>query len=79
MLLCLSTTSSLQELSPAQRIHWSARTRAAGIFAVQAPIVEMPFDVWREESMIHENERCLDDTITLEFMVRFGRPLYMPS
>ena len=71
----LSTNSSLSKFSPSKRYWWSARTRQGKDDPVQAPFVELPFDVWNNNILAKEGTHTLEEVCETKFMVRFGRPL----
>lgn len=71
----LSTNSKLSDYSPSSRIHWSGRVQNAPTTFVQTPYTELPFDVWKESHLVSEGVHKMDDVCSVEFIVRFGRPL----
>jgi len=68
----LSTNSSLSGYSPHNKISWSARSGEDAGDQLQAPFVELPFDIWAQ---VREDTLRLDDVAKAEHMVKFGRPL----
>lgn len=74
----LSTSSNLAELAPSIRWHPSTRVTTGGI-ALQAPFTELPFDCFQQEGPFVQPENVKLDLLGQdEFLVRFGRPLYVP-
>ena len=74
----LSTNYKLSDCSPSSRhsVSWSARIENSGVtHHVQTPYTELPFDVWKESYLDKEGKHTMDDVCSVEFMVRFGRPL----
>jgi hypothetical protein len=72
-IIYLSTNFNLSTFSPPRHKAWSLRSREA-TYALQTPIVELPFDTWRAP-IVRENQLTLELACEPEFMVRFGRPL----
>ena len=78
MVFFLSTNYKLSDCSPSSRhsVSWSARIENSGVtHHVQTPYTELPFDVWKESYLDKEGKHTMDDVCSVEFMVRFGRPL----
>ena len=71
----LSTNSMLSDYSPASRVFWSGRVQKANVAYIQTPYTELPFDVWKEPHLVSEGRHTMDNVCSVEFMVRFGRPL----
>lgn len=74
----LSTSSNLGVFIPHRSHYASERVRNAPEDPLHAPVVELPWDVWRgpnNEPISREGELRLEDVCTASFMVRFGRPL----
>jgi hypothetical protein len=71
----LSTNSKLSDYSPSNRVFWSSRGRNAALTHVQTPYTELPFDVWKEPHIVSEGAHTMDEICSVEFIVRFGRPL----
>jgi hypothetical protein len=71
----LSTNSMLSDYSPSGRVFWSKRGQNSTIAYIQTPYTELPFDVWKESHLITEGKHTMDDVCSVEFIVRFGRPL----
>ncbi|KAM6494977.1 hypothetical protein JOM56_009600 [Amanita muscaria] len=72
----LSTNSMLSDYSPSSRIFWSQRVQNSSVEQIQTPYTELPFDVWKESHLISEGGHTMDQVCSVEFMVRFGRPLW---
>lgn len=74
--LFLSTSSHLNmaKLAPGRALSISAR--AADTAIVQAPITETPFDCHPDLPLWPQAHR-VGDLSSIEFMSRFGRPLYV--
>lgn len=73
----MSTNSNLAVYSPRAQGHWSARTTSTRIGKLQTPIVEMPFDMSSDEHLAIEGKHTAADVCQDEFMVRFGRMMYV--
>ena len=71
----LSTNSNLQEYSPSLHTFWSLRGRNLKQAYRQTPYTELPFDILKEEQLVTEGQHTVDVVCSVEFMVRFGRPL----
>jgi hypothetical protein len=69
----LSTNSSLAQFASPQALAKSARIRG-GKAETHAPITETPFDCC-EDLMVKPGVLKMQDTSTIQFMARFGRPL----
>ena len=65
----------LSDYSPSSRVFWSTMGQNSSITHVQTPYTELPFDVWKEPHLVTEGIHTMDDVCSVEFMVRFGRPL----
>ncbi|KAG6808805.1 hypothetical protein H0H92_002835 [Tricholoma furcatifolium] len=80
--LFLSTYSRLSDFSPSQRHFWSSRgtTRTGPGESLNAPFVELPFDVFRDaessSKLVEEDKYSVAEVCKLDFMARFGRPLF---
>ncbi|KAG6850384.1 hypothetical protein H0H93_013939 [Arthromyces matolae] len=74
----LSTYSRLSILAPSRKKHWSDRLakRQEVDFDLNAPFVELPFDCWKERFLHEEGKDSIDKICSLEFKMRFGRPLF---
>ncbi|THH19412.1 hypothetical protein EW146_g1745 [Bondarzewia mesenterica] len=70
----LSTNSHVAYFAPIQHLARSARARSNNAH-LQAPITETPFDC-HPSFPIRPNQFTLADVTTVEFMARFGRPLF---
>ena len=57
------------------RVYWSAIGRDSYMTHEQTPYTELPFDVWKESCLVSEGVHTMDNVCSVEFMVRFGRPL----
>ncbi|TDL22696.1 hypothetical protein BD410DRAFT_897943 [Rickenella mellea] len=66
----LSTTPELLRNPPPRHI-WPNYQKP-----LQVPFIELPFDQWKEAYLVTEGSHALDDVCDVEFMVRFGRPLF---
>jgi hypothetical protein len=73
----LSTNSNIREYAPPGRTFWSKRGQNITLLYIQTPYTELPFDVWKEPHLVTEGAHTLDDVCSVEFMVRFGRPLFV--
>ncbi|KAG6886188.1 hypothetical protein C0993_000706, partial [Termitomyces sp. T159_Od127] len=77
--LFLSTNSRLSEFTPSVRDFWSARPVSSelneGDDNMNAPFVELPFDAWKQPSLVTEGTHSPEEICSLKFMARFGRPL----
>ena len=71
----LSTNSMLSDYSPASRVFWSGRVQNSDVAYIQTPYTELPFDIWKEPHLVSEGGHTIDNVCSVEFMVRFGRPL----
>jgi hypothetical protein len=67
----MSTSSNLSQLAPPQSIHSSDRVMAND--TIHAPFCEMPFDILAVP--IAPSTKTLNETLTIEHLVQFGRPL----
>ncbi|KNZ71504.1 hypothetical protein J132_09412 [Termitomyces sp. J132] len=78
--LFLSTYSRLSEFAPSSRNFWSGRPLATDPQGsddnMNAPFVELPFDAWKESSLVIEGTHSAEEICSLKFMARFGRPLF---
>ncbi|TCD63019.1 hypothetical protein EIP91_006082 [Steccherinum ochraceum] len=75
----LSTSSNLGVFIPQRSHYTSERVRNANKDPLHAPVVELPWDIWRgpkDEPISQEGTLILDDVCKASFMVRFGRPLF---
>ncbi|KAF8592712.1 hypothetical protein K439DRAFT_1656117 [Ramaria rubella] len=70
----LSTKSHLEKFAPSHELAKSARARE-NVDALQAPITEVPFDC-SKNLYIHPGQYTLKETCTVEFMAKFGRPMF---
>ena len=68
----LSTNSSLPKLAPTRQNAVSARI-SRGEADLNTPIIEIPFDC--HHKIIGNGELLLNETISIRFLARFGRPL----
>ena len=75
----LSTNSTLSDYSPSRRVFWSKRGQDLSMAYIQTPYTELPFDVWKRTHLVSEGAYKMDQVCAVEFMVRFGRPLCVPS
>ncbi|XP_006462441.1 hypothetical protein AGABI2DRAFT_179180 [Agaricus bisporus var. bisporus H97] len=78
--LFISTFSRLSQFSPRPRNFWSSRLLKASDEGsdddMHAPFVELPFDLWKQASIVVEGAHTDDEICSLPFMARFGRPLF---
>ncbi|KAG5330264.1 hypothetical protein C0989_009044 [Termitomyces sp. Mn162] len=79
--LFLSTYSRLSETVPtSSRNFWSSRPMSSHSEGsddnMNAPFVELPFDAWKEPSLVIEGTHSSQEICSLKFMARFGRPLF---
>lgn len=74
-LVVLSTNPCLDRMAPSRPLFWSSRIYEASRDQVQAPITELPFDVFPSEALILENDKNLLDYCEMSSIVKFGRPL----
>ncbi|KAH0585672.1 hypothetical protein H2248_008884 [Termitomyces sp. 'cryptogamus'] len=80
--LFLSTYSRLSDTVPtSSRNFWSSRPMSSNCEGsyddnLNAPFVELPFDVWKEPSLVIEGTHSAQEICSLKFMARFGRPLF---
>ncbi|TCD66424.1 hypothetical protein EIP91_001360 [Steccherinum ochraceum] len=75
----LSTSSNLGVFIPQRGHYTSERVRNARKGPLHAPVVELPWDIWRgpnNEPISTEGTLTLKDVCKASFMVRFGRPLF---
>ena len=70
----LSTNSSLPKLASTKRNAVSARI-SRGEADLNTPIIEIPFDC--HHKIIGNGELSLNETISVHFLARFGRPLWV--
>ena len=70
----LSTNSSLPKLAPMKWNAVSARI-SRGEAALNTLIIEIPFDC--HHKIIGNGELSLNETISVHFLARFGRPLWV--
>ncbi|KAF8579397.1 hypothetical protein K439DRAFT_1525242 [Ramaria rubella] len=70
----LSTNSHLEKFAPSREMAKSARARE-NADALQAPITETPFDC-AKDLYIRPGKCTLQDICTIEFMSKFGRPMF---
>ena len=68
----LSTNSSLPKLAPTKQNAISARI-SRGDADLNAPIIEIPFDC--HHKTVGNGEFSLNETVSVHFLARFGRPL----
>jgi hypothetical protein len=68
----LSTNSSLPKLAPTKQNAVSARI-SRGEADLNTPIIEIPFDC--HHKTVGNGEFSLNETISVHFLARFGRPL----
>jgi hypothetical protein len=68
----LSTNSSLPKLAPTKQNAVSARI-SRGEADLNTPIIEIPFDC--HHKTVGNGELSLNETISIHFLARFGRPL----
>lgn len=71
----LSTNPKLSDYSPSSRAFWSARVQNSDSSYVQTPYTELPFDIWKDRHLVLEGAHTMDEVCSVEFIVRFGRPL----
>ena len=71
----ISATFSLSRYSPTKTYGSSARIMKGKDDPVQAPFVELPFDMWSDDILAREDTHTLEEVCKPKFMVRFGRPL----
>ena len=71
----ISNSLKLSDYSYSSGVFWSARAQKSDIAYVQTPYTELPFDVWEGSHLVSEGAYTMDDVCSLEFIVRFGRPL----
>ncbi|EKM79146.1 hypothetical protein AGABI1DRAFT_128309 [Agaricus bisporus var. burnettii JB137-S8] len=78
--LFISTFSRLSQFSPRPRNFWSSRllkpTDEGSDDDMHAPFVELPFDFWKQATIVVEGAHTGDEICSLPFMARFGRPLF---
>ncbi|KNZ81353.1 hypothetical protein J132_01267 [Termitomyces sp. J132] len=78
--LFLSTYSRLSETVSSSRNFWSSRPMSSHSEGsddnMNAPFVELPFDAWKEPSLVIEGTHSAQEICSLKFMARFGRPLF---
>ncbi|KAH0578109.1 hypothetical protein H2248_012606 [Termitomyces sp. 'cryptogamus'] len=78
--LFLSTYSRLSETISSSRNFWSSRPMSSHSEGsddnMNAPFVELPFDAWKEPSLVIEGTHSAQEICSLKFMARFGRPLF---
>ncbi|KAG5348591.1 hypothetical protein C0989_009636, partial [Termitomyces sp. Mn162] len=76
--LFLSTYSRLSETVSSSRNFWSSRPMSSHSEGsddnMNAPFVELPFDAWKEPSLVIEGTHSAQEICSLKFMARFGRP-----
>ena len=68
----LSTNSSLPKLAPTKQNAISARI-SRGDADLNTPIIEIPFDC--HHKTVGNGEFSLNETVSVHFLARFGRPL----
>ncbi|KAG6816245.1 hypothetical protein H0H93_008245, partial [Arthromyces matolae] len=78
--LFISAYSRLSEFTPIARNFWSSRPldRETDEY-MHPPFVELPFDIWRPSEgryMMKEGTHSAKEICSLQFMARFGRPLF---
>ncbi len=74
----LSTNLKLKRLAAPQPYHASARVTENSDIALPAPFTELPFDCdWGGERIVTQSAMHLDDINCPEFLVKFGRPLFV--
>ena len=73
--LFLSTMSKISNFTPPILTDPSNRI-ADGTLSIIPPFTELGFD--QLANRLAEDKYSIEDVSTLEFMVRFGRPLYVP-
>ena len=71
----ISTKFKLSDYSPSSHVSWASRGINKTYNHVQTPYTELPFDVWKESHIVSEGVHTMDDVCSVEFIVRFGRPL----
>ncbi|KAG6835607.1 hypothetical protein H0H93_016564 [Arthromyces matolae] len=76
----ISAYSRLSESTPIARNFWSSRPldRETDEY-MHPPFVELPFDTWRPSEgryMMKEGTHSAEEICSLQFMARFGRPLF---
>lgn len=76
--LFIGAYSQLCEFTPAPN-YWSSRPFTPLLDErddnINAPFVELPFDLWKEPNIVTEGTHTAEDICSLKFMARFGRPL----
>ncbi|XP_006455993.1 hypothetical protein AGABI2DRAFT_180798 [Agaricus bisporus var. bisporus H97] len=77
--LFIGAYSQLCEFTPAPN-YWSSRPFTPLLDErddnINAPFVELPFDLWKEPNIVTEGTHTAEDICSLKFMARFGRPLF---
>ena len=70
----LSSSPSISHLVPSS-LHLAKSSREVMPTDVPAPFIELGFDEFDGSPILCENEKSLGEVCSLDFMVRFGRPL----
>ncbi|KAG6887493.1 hypothetical protein C0995_014910 [Termitomyces sp. Mi166 len=77
-----SRVTNVTKSAPSARNFWSSRPPPFRpefgeiVDNINAPFVELPFDAWKEPNLVIEGTHSKEDLCSLEFMARFGRPLF---